>query len=301
MNRTISFLFFILFSVSLVFGEVPQEAEDEISIATFNIQVFGKSKSNNTKVMQILSNIIRLFDIVAIQEIRDKAGSAIIKLQDGVNLDGSKYNLIVSERLGRTSSKEQYAFLYDSNKIELLPNSYIYDDDVDEDGVNDIDDSENDDQFEREPFIAHFKVKNGVLDFVLINNHIKPDDAEIEISLLPHVVSTVSKYIDETDILIVGDLNADGSYFDEENYLSIFPDDTYIWMIPNSVDNTVAKSDNTYDRIIGTLSISEDYTRKYGVYRFEDYYDFSKIEIESKKISDHYPVWIKLYVDRDTD
>ncbi len=91
MNRTISFLFFILFSVSLVFGEVPQEAEDEISIATFNIQVFGKSKSNNTKVMQILSNIIRLFDIVAIQEIRDKAGSAIIKLQNEVNLDGSKY------------------------------------------------------------------------------------------------------------------------------------------------------------------------------------------------------------------
>ncbi len=285
----------------MLFGQIPQESEDEISIATFNIQVFGKSKSNNTKVMQILSNIIRLFDIVAIQEIRDKAGSAIIKLQDGVNLDGSKYNLIVSERLGRTSSKEQYAFLYDSNKIELLPNSYIYDDDVDEDGVNDIDDSENDDQFEREPFIAHFKVKNGVLDFVLINNHIKPDDAEIEISLLPHVVSTVSKYIDETDILIVGDLNADGSYFDEEDCLSIFPDDTYIWMIPNSVDNTVAKSDNTYDRIIGTLSISEDYTRKYGVYRFEDYYDFSKIEIESKKISDHYPVWIKLYVDRDTD
>ncbi len=301
MNRIILFLFFILFSVSLLFGQVPQEAEDEISIATFNIQVFGKSKSNNTKVMQILSNIIRLFDIVAIQEIRDKAGSAIIKLQDGVNLDGSKYNLIVSERLGRTSSKEQYAFLYDSNKIELLPNSYIYDDDVDEDGVNDIDDSENDDQFEREPFIAHFKVKNGVLDFVLINNHIKPDDAEIEIALLPHVVANVSKYIDEPDILIVGDLNADGSYFDEENYLSVFLNYTYIWMIPNSVDTTVAKSDNTYDRIIGTLSISEDYTRKYGVYRFEDYYDFSKIEIESKKISDHYPVWIKLYVDRDTD
>ncbi len=301
MNRTILFLFFILFSVSLVFGQVLQEAEDEISIATFNIQVFGKSKSNNTKVMQILSNIIRLFDIVAIQEIRDKTGSAIIKLQNEVNLDGSKYSLIVSERLGRTSSKEQYAFLYNSNKIELLPNPYTYDDDDDKDGVNDIDDSENDDQFEREPFIAHFKVKNGVLDFVLINNHIKPDDAKIEIALLPHVVSTVSKYIDEPDILIVGDFNADGSDFDEENYLSIFPDDTYIWMIPNSVDTTVAKSDNTYDRIIGTLSISEDYTRKYGVYRFEDYYDFSKIEIESKKISDHYPVWIKLYVDGDTD
>ena len=286
----------------MLFGQIPRESEDEISIASFNIQVFGKSKSNNTKVMQILSNLIRLFDIVAIQEIRDKSGSAIIKLQNAVNLGGSKYSLLVSERLGRTSSKEQYAFLYDSNKIELLPNSYIYDDDDDDkDGINDIDDSENDDQFEREPFIAHFKVKNGVLDFVLINNHIKPDDAEIEIALLPHVVANVSKYIDEPDILIVGDLNADGSYFDEENYLSIFPDDTYIWMIPNSVDTTVAKSDNTYDRIIGTLSISEDYTKKYGVYRFEDYYDFTKIEIESKKISDHYPVWIKLYVDRDTD
>ena len=43
--------------------------------------------------MDILVQIIRNFDIVAIQEIRDAAGTAIITLKNQVNADGSSYKL----------------------------------------------------------------------------------------------------------------------------------------------------------------------------------------------------------------
>ena len=78
-----------------------------IKIASFNIQVFGKSKANKPEVMSILASIISNFDIVAIQEIRDKSGTAIKKLENAVDAKGINYEYVIGPRLGRTSSKEQ--------------------------------------------------------------------------------------------------------------------------------------------------------------------------------------------------
>lgn len=54
----------------------------EITIASFNIEAFGQTKASKPEVMEILANIIRKYDIVAIQEIRDAAGTAILALRD---------------------------------------------------------------------------------------------------------------------------------------------------------------------------------------------------------------------------
>ena len=70
-------------------------ADDTIKIASFNIQVFGQSKSSKPEVMEILADIIRGFDIVAIQEVRDKPGTAIVRLLNTVNSNGSKYDYII--------------------------------------------------------------------------------------------------------------------------------------------------------------------------------------------------------------
>ena len=138
-------------------------------------------------------------------------------------------------------SKEQYAFMFDTSVLEVLPNSYTYDDDGDGNDSNNIDDSIHlNDLFEREPFIVHFKVKSDGFDFVLINIHTKPDDAENEISYLPDVIADVLPHLNEMDVICLGDFNADGSYFDEDIYSTIFPSSQYNWLITNSTDTTVA-------------------------------------------------------------
>ena len=68
---------------------------------------------------------------MAIREIRDAAGTAILALRDKVKEAGAAYDVVVGPRVGRTSSKEQYAFMYDTTVLRLLSGQYTFDDDGD--------------------------------------------------------------------------------------------------------------------------------------------------------------------------
>jgi len=296
----ISFLILLSSCVSSSENKTIPNNLKTITIATFNIQIFGTTKASKPKVMDILAKIIRRYDLVAIQEIRNADGTAIVALNDKVNEDGD-YAYIVGERLGRSRCKEQYCYMYKNDTIELLGTFYTYDDDNDGNNSNNVDDTLHDDDFEREPMLAHFTTKEGNFDFVLGNIHVKPSDATNEISKLSDVFTDASNHFSEKDIIILGDYNADGSYFDENTYLNYFPEDTYSWIIPNDIDTTLAASDNTYDRFVSTISVNEDYTGSYGVLRFDEIYDFSSPIIKPANVSDHYPVWVKFYVEKDSD
>ena len=99
-------------------GTMPRDPES-IRIASFNIQVFGTSKVSNEPVMEILARTIRQFDVVAIQEIRSKSQDVVPQLIKLVNSSGRRYDFVIGERQGRTTSKEQYAYVFDSERIEV--------------------------------------------------------------------------------------------------------------------------------------------------------------------------------------
>jgi len=92
----------------------------------FNIQVFGISKASKPEVMDVLADIIRTYDIIAIQEIRDASQTALPALVNLVNSDGSQYDYVVSERLGRTTSMEQYAYIYNTKTAEVINTPHTY-------------------------------------------------------------------------------------------------------------------------------------------------------------------------------
>ncbi len=62
--------------------------EGTLRLGAFNIQVFGTTKASKPDVMDVLGKIIRNYDVVAIQEIRDKSQTALPALVDTVNSDG---------------------------------------------------------------------------------------------------------------------------------------------------------------------------------------------------------------------
>ena len=78
-----------------------QSNNETLRIGAFNIQIFGISKASKPEVTDVLARIIRTYDIIAIQEIRDASQTALPALVDLVNTDGSQYDYVVSERLGR--------------------------------------------------------------------------------------------------------------------------------------------------------------------------------------------------------
>lgn len=255
----------------------PQK--EKITIASFNIQDFGKTKSQKTDVMEILCEIVNDYDICAIQEVSDIAEQTIPKFTQKL---GQDYAHITGERVGR-GEKEQYSFIYNTKTIEYLGKSYTY--------------SDEDDVFAREPFIAYFK--SGNFDFVLINIHTQPSNATAEINALDDVVSDArKKFPNEKDFIVLGDYNADGTYFDEDGE-SRLKKEEYTWIIPNSADTTVATSSNTYDRMVVTTGCLEDYAHKWDVRNFQK--EFGLSFEKTKEISDHYPIWAIFYRNKDTD
>ncbi|MBU0497892.1 MAG: hypothetical protein KKG04_08080 [Candidatus Thermoplasmatota archaeon] len=191
------------------------------SIACWNLQIFGQSKASNDKLLIYYADKLDDYDLFIVQEIRDAQGTAIAKLADKL----PHYKYIVSERAGQTSSKEQYAIFY-NNRTTLL-NTMDYT-------------QTNQDDFNRPPFKATFMVMNWT--FSLYTIHTDPDEVPNELTHLEAIVGDPSE-----DTIIIGDLNADGSYYNEDD-IQHFTD--WLWVVTNDIDTTVAASDNTYDRII---------------------------------------------------
>ena len=100
-------------------GAPVQKSPDEIGIASYNIQVFGTSKLAKSWIVDILAQVVRRLDIVAIQEVRSKDDQILPQFLAAINADGSQYDFVIGPRLGRTDSKEQYAFVFDTNRIEV--------------------------------------------------------------------------------------------------------------------------------------------------------------------------------------
>jgi endonuclease/exonuclease/phosphatase family metal-dependent hydrolase len=238
--------------------------------------------------MNTLAKIARNFDVIAVQEIRDASETTMPTYKSLINsMEGSAYDFIISQRLGRTSSKEQYAYLYNTETVEVLGPGFTF-----REQTGDV--------FHREPFIAPFKAKGGNFDFVLIVIHTDPDEATDEINFLPFVVElTEVGYPHEEDYIILGDLNADCTYFDEDNTGSLLRAIDFTWLINNSLDTTTKTTDCTYDRIVIKQETLGDYAGEAEVFRFDNEYGLTFEE--TTDVSDHYPVYAEFWIDRDTD
>ena len=82
-------------------GQNPnQQQTPQIVIGSFNIQMFGKTKMGKPGVVSILTDIARRFDILAIQELRDKDQGVIPEFLRQINADGSSYAAAVGPRQG---------------------------------------------------------------------------------------------------------------------------------------------------------------------------------------------------------
>ncbi|XP_033728941.1 deoxyribonuclease-1-like [Pecten maximus] len=263
-----------------------------LRISAFNVQTFGQSKAGKTDVMEILTKIVLRYDIIAIQEIRDKAGTAIRQLQQQVNEYSNSvyYNLTISERLGNTISKEEYCFLYRTDRVKYL-REHLYDE-----GVNNT--------FEREPFMVEFEADvQGLNTFVLGALHIKPDSAVEELIELRHVFDQAKTVFNTENVMIMGDLNADCSYVPKKDWPSITlkSDPSFHWLIGDDVDTTVKSTDCAYDRFILTGSdfVSALVPGSADIFRFDSEYGLDASQAE--KVSDHYPIELQLKDSRDND
>ncbi len=248
----------------------PDPTSGKISIASFNIQVFGTSKLSKPEVMEKIVAIINNFDAVAIQEVRSAENTILPNL---VNMLGSGWDYKISERLGRTSSKEQYALVYRKESIVV-------------DSVYQVPDPY--DKLHREPFVCY--CRSGSFDFSIINIHTDPDEIPEELNALDDVL--LSELKKEKDAILMGDLNAAPAEFDELGRIA-----GVFYVIPNGKTTNV-RGTQTYDNIVFIGNELREYLRG-------DVYDFKSIfgltQEQALDISDHLPVYAVFRTDMADD
>ncbi|MEQ1829735.1 MAG: endonuclease/exonuclease/phosphatase family protein, partial [Pirellula sp.] len=227
---------------------LPVRSPQSILIASFNIQVFGEEKMKDQWVVDRIIAIIQQFDIVAIQEIRAKDQTLIPQLLGMINSKGGRYDYVIGPRLGRSNSKEQYAYVYDSNTVVTSPNAtYTVEDKAD--------------LLHREPLVARFvtRVPPNIrpFSFSLVNMHTDPDEVKDEMPVMHTVLKGIREFeylsAAEDDILLMGDLNASPSQFGR---LAQIPG--IFWTVQNEPTNTIRKS--IYDNIIFDRGLTNEFT-----------------------------------------
>jgi len=262
-------------------SSAPMASGDTIKVASFNIQVFGISKLGKPQVMDVLAQVVRRFDVVAIQEIRSKDTTVLPRFVELINADGRQYDYVIGPRLGRTSSKEQYAFIFDATRIEY-----------DRDSIRTVDDP--DDLLHREPMVTTFRVRGlptgEAFTFTLVNIHTDPDETDTELDALDDVFASVQRN-GEDDVILLGDLNVDEYHLGE---LGMLPGIT--WAITGQMTNT--RRTKAYDNIVFNRQATVEHTGICGV--FDMMAEFGLSMDEALKVSDHMPVWAEFSVREST-
>lgn len=276
---------------------VPPGAEGPvIRIASFNVEAWGKAKAQNVNVMQAIGQVVKQFDIVAIQEIRvDDAYFIQNFLRTYVNNDGRTfYDARVSQRLGNTSSKEQYAFLFNTATINVHPQVDFV-----------VPDPQN--LLHREPHVAMFQTRvqpsQSAFTFLLVNTHTDPDEVPKELDALASVYREVQRMpisgLTEDDVILLGDLNtnvpASGPYTPNPAARSLLPRDLGgLAQIPGIYPVIRSEATNTagtklHDNLLVSRFATTEFTGRAGVLNLPGIFQLSRDQAE--KISDHLPVW----------
>lgn len=302
-----------------------------ITVATYNIQNLGRNKDYQ---VPNAVKIIKQFDLVAIQEVMNygQGERGKIAIQAIVDSLGTTWAFIISDEPNGTElaaeasdnppSFEFYAFIWRIDKIELINNSaFLWDE-----GSNILSDlTDQERQFDREPFIASFKSVEGDLDFTIINFHAaapRKSWRDDEIERLKVVYEAIqNRNIDQNDVFLCGDFNTPVNKDEWDELESI---DSMSHILTENDQTTIDKrtgklSQNQYDtfwyqanfteediiegsgQVLSAWNITMDIDPDLILPNEITDEETKKIWYYSQMVSDHLPVIIVLRNDVDTD
>ena len=313
-------LFSLLLSLLSLVATAGSGASSSLLIGAFNVQVFGDSKARKSSVMAHLVKILRRYDLVLVQEVRDVDGSAIAQLLEEVNAAGASggdddFKLLLGERLGRTNSKEQYAWFYRDSRVRPSETSTT--------PVPDPSDT-----WEREPMLVFWDTRSNTDDpsssssaahiLATLGIHVDPDDAVVEIdALAAPVEKALSGGRAGLGVLVMGDLNADCSYVTKTEWrcirentcdktrMRLWDPDKFVWLLNDTVDTTTSNSDCAYDRFVYAPpapcddAMCSKRISGVGVYDFQTAFALS--QEDAKAVSDHFPIELRLSLNSNHD
>lgn len=262
-------------------ASLPHSPHNSIRIATFNLQVFGRTKSGQLETMQSLARIGRQFDLIALQEICGPGEDAVALLVEEMNRDGSEYDYLLSQPLGRSAFKQQFGFIFNRQSIAVdRPRSCSIEDP--------------DALFEYPPFVGYFQVQPQLsrtpFHFTLVNVQINPENRHAELELMDEIYSLICKHGQgEEDVIMLGDFQSDS------NTLRSILGPTKLLPVLEDKMLTNTRLSAQVDNILVHSEATSEFQGNAGTFRFMRRFNLSLQE--ALAISDHLPVWAEFQLE----
>ena len=264
-----SFIFLLIFC----FPILSFCKSKELTIATWNLQHFGKSKSDS--IIQVIAEVVKDFDIIAIQEVVGKSGGkkALARLKIALNQHAGSWQFVLSERPTTGNNQyEYYAFLWNEEKVALhqawLEKSFK-------------------DEITREPYLGTFIFQKDT--FTLVNFHAVPKSKqpEREIKYLKYYPAIYHA----KKLIFLGDFNTPQSHtvFIPLKRMGFEPalvgQKTTLKMKCAGIKCLASEYDNIFFNTTQFRKIQS------GIVPF--FYQKAKTMQDARKVSDHVPVFLK--------
>lgn len=251
---------------------------EPLVIGSFNIQMFGDAKMSKPNVVSVLVDITRRFDILAIQELRNKDQNVIKEFVDLINSDGSYYAAAIGPRQGyppgeNVRYQEQCVFIYNTRTVEMIGGNYAA-----------ADPSR---LMYRPPFVGHFRAAtvepDQAFSFVLMNVHVRPKNPEIEFRVLSNVFAGVYNNHDEDDFILLGDLNDRPIDYQQYGWMS-----NQVTALGGDIKTNTVQT-KSYDNLVFNSLTTSEFTGNAGVINLMNVYNLTLAD--AQLVSDHLPVW----------
>ncbi len=250
-------------------------AQSVLKMVSWNIQNLGKSKTPQS--IQFIAEILKPFDVVALQEVVAGAGGsqAVASIVDALNRKGFAWDYAISDPTSSNTrgGSERYAFLWKKARVKVLSNPRL--------------EPTLAQSIEREPFLM--ELQSGALKLAIFNFHALPKSKhpETEIKLLKTYPDIYKKYA----LVFCGDFNTPESNnvfnpLKKMGYRPAFSGQKTTLRQKCLSDGCLASA---YDNFF--FRTDQLHAAKAGVIPF--YRSFPDVK-SARKISDHLPVFLEL-------
>ncbi len=298
----------------------PRRTDHNLVIGTWNIRALSNlfpawdenpgSPKRNLHSMAIIAEIVRRFDVVAIQEVKRNTRALRVLLDDFL---GPNWGVVLSDvSAGSEGNAERLAYVYDKRRVIpsgltgeiVLPQVEV----TDAQGTKTMQPAT---QFDRTPYIVGFQAANER--FALLTVHIRYGKVETdrveEISNLARYVATELREraseegAEEANLILLGDFNINQRTEDNILFQELLNVGLWVPEAIRGVKSTYGTVPKHYDQIAWFRDDLELLGgSSAGVIDFSGaVYKEQTLENMSYRISDHFPLWVEFFTDRSAE
>ena len=288
-------------------GIPPKIADTNLIIGTWNIQAFGNfyygweenpgSPKRNLRGLAAIAEIIRRYDVIAIQEVkRDTSGLRFV-LDEFL---GDDWDVLLSDvTAGDRGNTERMAYLYDRRRVQPsgLAGEIV---------LSPTKSGKPAEQFDRTPYLAGFTA--GLEKFTLISAHIRygeiPEDRIPELRAIAdytadEIRDRISLGTEEANPILLGDFNID-KRGDNPLFQAFISRGLIVPPGLQDLKTTYGTEPKFYDQIAWFMgSLSMEFSGQCGVVDFVEAV-FPELRSSSMtfRMSDHFPLWAEFMIDK---